>query len=109
MLRQSSTRLNVQMPTVVGVGVRGAATLHRTSVTVSSPSSVENSRYMPPPSTNLSIGPTSRTACSVAPSRSRAATMRHTLLVSDASSRIRPVPVTVAVTSTSGTVVQRCQ
>ena len=93
---------------VRGTG-RVVATLQRTSETVISASSVESSRYMPPPSRKRSIGATNRTTCSVAPSRSSVDRMRQTLLVSDASSRTRPVPETTASTSTSATGVQRCQ
>ena len=93
---------------VRGTG-RGAATVQRTSVTVSSPVSVLMSSHMPPPSTNRSMRPVSRIGTRSASRTSCASTMRHTLLVSEAISRTRPVPLSVASTWTSGTVVQRCQ
>ena len=99
--RHSSTRLNVQITTSVGAGRRGARTFHRTACTVICDVSVLSSSHMPPPSTNRSTGPTRRTCCRTAPWTSCAATMRDTLLVSDAISRIRPVPETTASTSTS--------
>ena len=95
------------MTTSVGAGERDGVTRQRTSDTVSSPVSVVSSSHMPPPSTNRSIGPTSRTSCE--PSTSAAATMRHTLFVSDAMSRTRPEPAATSSTSTSGAAVHRCQ
>jgi hypothetical protein len=64
---------------------------------------------MAPPSTNRSTGPTRRTVVASPSRTSTAATIRQTLLVSDAISRSRPVPVATAVTSTSPMSVQRCQ
>jgi hypothetical protein len=108
-LRQSSTRLYVQIATEVGRCGRGAATLHRTSSTVIGADSVVSSSQRPPPSTNRSICATSLTTSPSASTTSSAATMRHTLFASDAINRTRPVPPTRAVTSTSPTAVHRCQ